>query len=71
MKYDEALLDFNKSIEIDGNNPNPYINRAFVYGALKKYDLAINDINKLIDMDEGNSLMFYVRGNTYKEMGKF
>ena len=45
MKYDEALLDFSKSIKIDGNNPNPYINRSFVYGALKKYDLAINVTN--------------------------
>lgn len=45
-KYDLALADFNRIIEIDPNNAENYGNRGILYRHLGKNDLAIADFRK-------------------------
>jgi len=50
-KYDKAIKDFTKLIEIDPNNPYSYIDRALCYKELGLYDKAIADLNKAIEIN--------------------
>ena len=54
-KYDLALSDFSKVIELDPNNADAYNARGNAYLQLDKTDLAIQDINKAIAIDPANS----------------
>ena len=50
-KWDLALDDYNRAIEIDPQNTDAYNNRASLYGELKKYDLALADFNQVLKID--------------------
>ena len=48
-KYDEALVDFDRAIELDENNAWIYRQRGITYRYLKDYDKSVKDINKAIN----------------------
>lgn len=50
-KYDVAVSDFSKVIELDPKNADAYNARGNAYLQLDKTDLAIRDINKAIELD--------------------
>ena len=50
-KYQEAIENFNKAIELDPNSVSFYFARGDVYEILRKYEEAINDYNKAIELD--------------------
>lgn len=68
--YGEAIEEFNRSIELDPNNPIPYYMRGYVYARLAMYREAILDFNKAIELDPDDSDAFYNRGNMYRQLGK-
>jgi tetratricopeptide (TPR) repeat protein len=47
-KYDEAIVEFTKAIEIDPKQSLSFSNRANAYTKLKKYDEALADCDKAI-----------------------
>jgi tetratricopeptide (TPR) repeat protein len=49
-KYNEALLDFNKTIELGLDNDVVYFERGLVYKKMGNYELATNDFNKAIEL---------------------
>lgn len=45
-RYEEAVADFLKSLELDSTNPLTYANIALVYRRLEKYETAIEYFTK-------------------------
>lgn len=63
--FDQAILYFNKSIEIDPNNPMAYRDRGAAYSAKGKHDLAISDWTKALEIDPNDRTAYFNRGRTF------
>lgn len=61
----EALLDFNKAIELKPMYYETYYNRANLFNKEKKYDQALTDYNKAIELEPKFGNAYFNRGNTY------
>ncbi len=55
----EAIVCYNKAIEINPDNTKAYINRGVVKCKLEKYKEAIVDFNKVIELDPYNAKALY------------
>ncbi|MBF0558526.1 MAG: tetratricopeptide repeat protein [Nitrospirae bacterium] len=60
--YTEAIMEYNKAIEVDPNNAIAYSNRGIVKAKLKDYTGAILDYNKAIEVDPNNAIAYSNRG---------
>lgn len=49
-KYEEAILAFNKSINMKHFNPKSYFHRGHSYSQLQKYDCALSDFKTAVKM---------------------
>lgn len=65
-KYDEAIIEYNKAIELSPNYATFYNNRGAAYHNNKQYDLAIADYNIAIQLDPGKASTYYDRGAAYQ-----
>ena len=70
-KYDEAIMDYTKSIALDSMFKRAYFNRGNSYGKLKKYAEAINDFTTVIKLDSNFATAYDWRGVTYKYVMKY
>ncbi|NOQ75215.1 MAG: hypothetical protein GQ574_24600 [Crocinitomix sp.] len=52
----QAIIAYNKSIELNPTYKSPYNNRAFEYYLLKEYDKALKDISYAIELDGEDAL---------------
>ena len=64
-KYNEAIDDLLKVIEIDNNNLDAYHNLARVYYEIRNYDKAIETYNKSIEIYPHDSDIYYYRAEVY------
>ncbi|ELV05728.1 tetratricopeptide repeat protein, partial [Brachyspira hampsonii] len=64
-KYDEAIDDLIKIIEIDPHNLDAYHNLARVYYDMENYDKAIDTYNKSIEIYPHDSDTYYYRAESY------
>jgi tetratricopeptide (TPR) repeat protein/S1-C subfamily serine protease len=71
QKYDLALSDWNKAIDINPNFAEAYNNRGNLYSDLQKYDLALSDWNKAIDINPNFAEAYNNRGNLYSDLQKY
>ncbi|MFN7247200.1 MAG: trypsin-like peptidase domain-containing protein, partial [Microcystis sp.] len=62
QKYELALSDYNKAIDINPNYAEAYYNRGILYKNLQKYDLALSDYSKAIDINPNDALAYNNRG---------
>ena len=69
-RYDEAIEECNKAIELDPNYALAYFNRGAAYINKGQYDLAIADCNKAIELDPNNAKAYANRAYAYKLQGK-
>jgi DnaJ family protein C protein 7 len=53
-KFDEALLDCDKSIELDNEFYKAYSRRAGCYMETEQYEEAVRDYKKLTEVDASN-----------------
>ena len=70
-KWDLALADYNKAIQINPDFAQAYINRGFVYHEQKKWDLALADYNKAIQINPEFAQAYNNRANLYSEQKKW
>ena len=75
-KYNEAIADYNKFIQLQGastsvarNLPMVYHNRGWAYIQLTKFPLAILDLTKAIELRPDFAAAYRLRGLVYKKMG--
>ena len=71
-KYEQALQDYNASIECGRKTAGAYLLRALTYSLLGESRLALNDFNqaKMLE-DNQDPNFYYYRGVTYGELGEF
>jgi tetratricopeptide (TPR) repeat protein/S1-C subfamily serine protease len=70
-KWDLALVDCNKAIQINPNDADFYNNRGLLYDEQKKWDLALADYNKAIHINPNLAQAYNNRGSLYDEQKKW
>ena len=69
-KFNEAIENFTKLIEIDKLNSNAYVNRALAKQYLGQYSDAILDLNKATEINPKYALAYLNRGNNKQFMNE-
>ncbi len=69
-RYREALLEFNKAIELDREYVQAYVDRGNVYNALKNWQQANDNYSTAITLEPTHAEAHYNRGLTYYELGE-
>src|SRR4030042_4294328 len=69
-KYDEAIANFNKAIEIDDKYANAYSGRGLGYYRMGQYDLAMADYNKAIELDPNDATAWHNKGVALEKLGR-
>lgn len=64
-KYEAALADYDKSIELDANEPYAYYFKGEAYASLEKYDKAIENYSLAIKMQPNFVFAYHLRGISY------
>jgi len=72
-KYNKAIQDFNKAIELEPDFAIAYFNRGCAYENDGKYRLALKDFNHAEEILPPDSLrlVYLCRGNTYYNLKKY
>jgi tetratricopeptide (TPR) repeat protein len=68
MEYDEALSDFNISIEKNDTLAVAYYSRGMVNYELKDYEAAVEDFLRILQFSEGNGELYFNLGMAYFRM---
>ena len=64
-KYDLALAEFTKAIEINPRDAMAYLNRGVIYYEQGKPDLALSDFNQALNINPRLALAYNNRGVLY------
>lgn len=64
-EYNEAILDFNKAIELDNTKLGNYYYRGLAYYNLKQYKEAIDDFSVAIEGCPSDIRAYEKRGDAY------
>jgi len=64
-KYDEAISEFNKAIELNPNTAEAYFNRGHVYGFKGNPDQSISDFTKAIGINPNFVDAYKMRASAY------
>jgi len=70
-QYDQAILDYNKALEINPRYAEAYNNRGVAYANKGQYDQAISDYNKALEINPRFAAPYQYRGNTYMTKGLY
>ena len=65
QKYEYALVDFAKAIQLDCNYAMAYHNRGICYYKIKNHELALADFTKIIELNPNYAEAYFYRGNCY------
>jgi Flp pilus assembly protein TadD len=69
-KYDQAIADYNKALEINPMHAEVYNNRGLAYGKKGQYDQAISDFNKALEINPRDAEAYNNRGVAYGSKGQ-
>ena len=61
-RWEEALAELDKAIELDPNLAEAYNNRGRAYSELGQYEQALTEYNKAIRLNPNNAVAYYNRG---------
>lgn len=70
-RFDQAIADYSRSIEMDPNAFASYLGRGGVHLSMKSFDLAIADLTKVIDNLPKDTNALSGRAFAYESIGKF
>ena len=68
-KWDQAIADLTKLIELDPKNPERYTARADLWGQIESYDQAIADFDTAVALQPNNPKLYLARSGLWKEKG--
>lgn len=68
-KLEDAIADYNHSIDIAPNQPDPYLNRGVAQEGLGHWDDAIADYNHVLDIDDQDPVAHNNLGNANAGLG--
>ena len=69
-KYDRAVEDFNRALELDPNYPDAFNGRALAYAGEQQYDHALQDFNQAIKLDPNYAIAINNRGLAAQNLGR-
>jgi tetratricopeptide (TPR) repeat protein len=71
--YEEALIHYNRAIELNSQLPEPYMYRGVLYIQMGKKELALKDHEKLVAMESplAGELEYVVTNNREKKPEQF
>ena len=69
-KYDEALSDYNRALELDSKEPSTYFRRGVIYLRRSELDKAVQDFSENIRLEPNNGTAYANRAVAYKSLGK-
>lgn len=70
LKYDAALSDYSKAIQLNDNNPNVFLYRGYLYYQTNEYKEALRDFDIVIEIDPENPFAYYNRGMIHFKQGE-
>ena len=70
-RYDEALDDLNRAIELDPSRAWAIAYRGESYRLTGRYDEALDDLNRAIELDPSHAAVIASRGQTYQAMERY
>lgn len=62
----DAVVDYDRAIELKTDNASAYLGRGKAYDGLKAYDKAVADYDKAIQLDATQAMAFYYRGAAHE-----
>jgi len=68
-RYEEALADANRAIELAQDASSGYFVRSVVYFKMGRLEMALADANKAIELDPRYIGAYYYRGQSYENLG--
>ncbi|MGB2853503.1 MAG: tetratricopeptide repeat protein, partial [Dehalococcoidia bacterium] len=71
LRYDEALADLNRAIEIRPDYAQALNNRGITYGKLERYDEALADYSRALELRPDYAESLYNRGVTYGKINRY
>jgi tetratricopeptide (TPR) repeat protein len=69
-KYEEALVYFDKAIELNPNDAEVWDNKGIALGHLGKHDEALACFNKALEQNPNNAEVWYNKGVALDNLGK-
>lgn len=66
--YDQALIDFERTLKLDPNNDLAYKGRSFVYYQLNRFEEALSDSNRSIELNPSSADAYVGRGYIYNAL---
>ncbi|MHA1112870.1 MAG: tetratricopeptide repeat protein [Promethearchaeota archaeon] len=69
--YDDALVNLDKSIELDPSKELYYVTRGIIWDMKGEYEEAISDYNRAIELNPEFVYAFSHRGITYRDHGEY
>lgn len=69
--YNNAIIDFNKSLKLNSGYTEAYVGRANAYHKLKKYKEAEADIKRALVISKNESDINYLAGNIFIKQEKY
>jgi protein-tyrosine-phosphatase len=70
-RYDDALADFDRAIELDPEYAWLTVERGETYRLMERYDDALADFNRAIELDPDQPWAIGRRGETYRLMERY
>jgi tetratricopeptide (TPR) repeat protein/serine/threonine protein kinase/WD40 repeat protein len=70
-KWDEAVADFSRALQLKPDDPSCWNNRASAYMKLQQYDKVIADLDKAIELDPKNAVIWSNRGRLYLALQQY
>jgi putative GTP pyrophosphokinase len=70
-RYQEAIKDFSKSLELDATSYKAAYYRGVVYSVLKQYSPAIDDYSLALKINPYQSFCLFRRGQAYYHVGDY
>ncbi len=70
QKFEQALADNNRALQLDPEFAGAYHNRGFIYANLNQHERAILDYNEALKYNPQFTKAFYNRGNAYMRLNQ-
>jgi TolB-like protein/Tfp pilus assembly protein PilF len=68
-RFDEALVEANRALELDPMSPNTRQNRLFILYLARRYEEAVEQVTETLEMDPAYTALYYSLGMLYDRQG--
>lgn len=69
-EFAQALVDYDKALEMKADDSSIYVSRGKTHYSLKSYDRSVADYNKSIELDPKAAVAYFNRGASYEKLGQ-